>query len=490
MQKHDHSRCAHSHLCAWNRQAASNIRQKRRRHAPVGLVLLAILTGMFALAGDTLASPIPSFVEVGGNHAAPGQPIIFDGTTSHESDPGLAITQLNWNFGDGVGSGYQTTHAFSHFGIFNVRLTVQNNIGETNFIERPMYIDQGNRSPVAVAGGPYTIAQGDTLVLNGSASNDPDVAYGDQLVQFSWDLNLDFIFETPGVAPTIPYSTLSTLIGTSPGTYPILLRVVDSFGLNTVAAGFLNVTAVPEPAALMLVGMAALLLRRGARKRFIAKSFPRNFVVCVSSLALPGIVSAEAITTEASSARRQNALFKQNDYFTGSNAQGTWRSGYYFDLTSVSGTVIGATLELQAYDYSSSAPSETIEFFDSFWNPATSTADAPSFGDLGSGTSYGAFAIAAGSAPTDLLSFPLNAAAIVDINSSLGSIFRIGGALTSLNGTAVSGVEGVFLNSSESGVQRLVLTTSVPEPAAVAMVGLAVLPPLRRRTRRSIAHAE
>lgn len=52
--------------------------------------------------------------------------------------------------------------------------------------------------PVADAGGPYTVKEGGSIVLNGSAIPDPN---GDQLT-FEWDLDNNGTFETTGAKPT------------------------------------------------------------------------------------------------------------------------------------------------------------------------------------------------------------------------------------------------------------------------------------------------
>ena len=55
---------------------------------------------------------------------------------------------------------------------------------------------RANRSPVAEANGPYTVAEGDSITLDGSGSVDPDP--GDTLT-YAWDLDNDGVYETPGV---------------------------------------------------------------------------------------------------------------------------------------------------------------------------------------------------------------------------------------------------------------------------------------------------
>ena len=87
-----------------------------------------------------------------------------------------------------------------------------------------------NHPPTANAGGPYTIAEGGSLSLNGSGSSDPDPL---DTLTYSWDVNGDGTFgDASGVSPTLTWSQLQVLgINDGPRTVPnVRVRVDDGHG--------------------------------------------------------------------------------------------------------------------------------------------------------------------------------------------------------------------------------------------------------------------
>ena len=96
-----------------------------------------------------------------------------------------------------------------------------------------------NRLPTADAGGPYTISEGDDLVLDASSSSDPDP----DTPTYQWDLDNDGNFAEVGepttVNPTVSWATLVTFgIDDDTGSpYTIGVRVDDgSGGIATATA--------------------------------------------------------------------------------------------------------------------------------------------------------------------------------------------------------------------------------------------------------------
>ena len=98
--------------------------------------------------------------------------------------------------------------------------------------------ERPNSPPVADAGGPYVIDQGQELALDGTASADPDA--GDSIVSYEWDLDNDGAFDdASGLSVAIPFGTLEGLglafpadAGTGLPTNTIGLRVTDESGAS------------------------------------------------------------------------------------------------------------------------------------------------------------------------------------------------------------------------------------------------------------------
>ncbi|MDX6213700.1 MAG: hypothetical protein QOF82_2787, partial [Frankiales bacterium] len=103
----------------------------------------------------------------------------------------------------------------------------------------------GNHAPVAHAGGPYSVVEGQSLTLSAAASTDAD---GDAL-SYSWDVNGDGVFgDAVGVAPTLTWAELSALgIADGPATFAAKVRVDDSKAapVTSAAATVTVVNAAP-----------------------------------------------------------------------------------------------------------------------------------------------------------------------------------------------------------------------------------------------------
>lgn len=217
-----------------------------------------------------------------------------------------------------------------------------------------------------------------------------------------------------------------------------------------------------------------------------------------------GVLVAAAVAASvalASSARAETYVFHTSDsqFRAGVENQGWWsptrpnsdlNDNYYvgrlnghllnnfftFDLSSLDLTdklIQSVRLEVSRFEYASPFPFETYVLYDVStpadilnYNRGTSAAI---YSDLGSGTSYGSFAVSRGPR-TDILSFQLNDAARYDIRRAAGGWFSIGGTLQDVSGPPT---RGIFSSSANGGVQRLVIETRPnPEPTSLALLGL------------------
>jgi hypothetical protein len=134
-----------------------------------------------------------------------------------------------------------------------LRLSTQENLAPTGTApdgEVEDYRILVDTPPVADAGGPYRIDAGQDLTLDARLSTDPDVAAGDGLVAYAWDLNSDGVYDwtTAQAVSTVPWTTLAGLglaYPVDPDTglpsNVVRLRVTDSFGAADFAVTSLTI---------------------------------------------------------------------------------------------------------------------------------------------------------------------------------------------------------------------------------------------------------
>jgi CSLREA domain-containing protein len=88
-----------------------------------------------------------------------------------------------------------------------------------------------NQPPTAEAGGPYSVNEGGAVTVTASGS-DPE----GQPLTYTWDLNGDGTFETPGQSATFSAASLD-----GPGSHPIAVQVTDDGGLTATDQATINV---------------------------------------------------------------------------------------------------------------------------------------------------------------------------------------------------------------------------------------------------------
>ena len=97
------------------------------------------------------------------------------------------------------------------------------------------FVSDTGSPPVAHAGGPYSVAEGTALALNGSGTTDPD---GD-ITTYEWDCTNDGSYDVSSSTPTGSTCTYS-----DNGSYTIGLRVTDALGYQDTATSTVTVSNV------------------------------------------------------------------------------------------------------------------------------------------------------------------------------------------------------------------------------------------------------
>ena len=189
-------------------------------------------------------------------------------------------------------------------------------------------------------------------------------------------------------------------------------------------------------------------------------------------------------------------------YFVGDNPGDTseYRNFFVFDLTSVSGPIVSASLHLPTATSFSVDPSETYGIFDVGTAVASLTAGTggvAAFSDLGTGTQLGSVIVTGVPVPLEVyyqlggtfVDVVFNAAGLAYLNAHLGGLTAVGGALTTLNAVNTSNdtdLEYLFAQSAPpfgTFTPQLILN-AVPIPAAAWLFGgaLGLLGVVRRRS--------
>ncbi|MDX9703659.1 MAG: PKD domain-containing protein, partial [Candidatus Auribacterota bacterium] len=199
-------------------------------------------------------------VEASPNPVACGAPVAFSGSGSKSSIPGkYGLVEYEWDFGDGttlLTAVNQTSHSYSQYGSYEAKLRVRDNDGAANWSpwdQVTVNVSLGKQNPHASAGGPYIIGSGDSLVLDGTGSYDPDTGCGGGIISYQWDIDGDGDYDEgiTGAAQTLLWSGLTGLISpmqyTNPASnmpvYTLKLLVTDSYGATSQSNATLYIYA-------------------------------------------------------------------------------------------------------------------------------------------------------------------------------------------------------------------------------------------------------
>ena len=194
---------------------------------------------------------------------------------------------------------------------------------------------------------------------------------------------------------------------------------------------------------------------------------------------LAGPMAADASTVASdlqgwvNSSGGGNGAYDANNTYTGNSSGVRYNSWANFDLSSVSGPVTSAQLELFTFTWPGGNGPYVVSIHDLGTSLASLASGVPgvaAYSDMASGALYATTSL--GDGTTTIVT--LSAQAVADINAALGSTFRVGFTNDTLNAvSASSGNLGVYTNGNTYGYPRLILNPeSVPEPGTLALAGL------------------
>ena len=152
--------------------------------------------------------------------------VLFDGSASTDTDG--TIISYSWTVDNvAVGSGLLYTHTFNVAGTYNVGLTVTDNTGATHSSFNTIVV-----SVLTVIGPTAGFSLESTIAQGVSATAVDESIAGDNaisVVEYDWGVGVGFVSD-------------STFIYTTPATYTVTQRVVDSIGNTDTTSSNIIVT--------------------------------------------------------------------------------------------------------------------------------------------------------------------------------------------------------------------------------------------------------
>ncbi len=172
-----------------------------------------------AEARDTITVVINAkpVADAGPNRTAvPGQNLTVDGSASF--DPDGTISDYRWDFGDNsAGQGVTVEHVYDEPGLYQVHLQVLDDSGHHQAVDFVDALIRINAPPIAIAGEDILAAPEQVIVLDASASHDPD----GEIASYRWTFSDGQIFTNgPRVQRSFP----------QPGSFSAVLEVTDDSG--------------------------------------------------------------------------------------------------------------------------------------------------------------------------------------------------------------------------------------------------------------------
>ncbi|MGE3508155.1 MAG: PKD domain-containing protein [Vicinamibacterales bacterium] len=160
----------------------------------------------------------------------------FDASASCASQTGTCttagITSFVWSFGDGsAGTGMTTTHTFAAQGAYTVSLTVTNDRGLSTTTTQTVSAGLSANPTAAFVVTPDDVRVGVAANFNADITTP---APGRRIVQYSWNFG--------DGTPTVSTSFITQHTYTAPGTYTVVLSVMDDAGQKGTATATVTVT--------------------------------------------------------------------------------------------------------------------------------------------------------------------------------------------------------------------------------------------------------
>jgi large repetitive protein len=224
----------------------------------------------FFAVRDSVFINTPPSAWAGGNRAfVVGRPMAFDGTVSE--DPDGRISRYFWDFGDGNSAmGARVDHTFTRAGTYTVTLRVLDDSNSPCNEATATATVSVNRPPIARISAPAFAEPGETVVLDGSASEDPD----GEITEYQWVIGVD----------SVRYGPLVEFIAWQARSIPITLTVTDnSFSQNSTGT------------ARHTIGMSTRPIARAGNDKHVSPNRPATFVGTSSSAENGRIVRYEWI---------------------------------------------------------------------------------------------------------------------------------------------------------------------------------------------------
>jgi hypothetical protein len=160
------------------------------------------------------------------------------------TDPGAdTITSWTINWGDSTqvvtGNPSSVTHTYAD-GTVNYNITATATDEDGTYSANNVAVTVNNVAPTANAGGPYTVGEGGSITLNGSAT---DPAGAADPLTYTWDLDNNGSFETSGASPVFSAAGID-----GPTSRTINLRVTDGDGGVAVVSTTVSIVNVAPTA--------------------------------------------------------------------------------------------------------------------------------------------------------------------------------------------------------------------------------------------------